>query len=87
MTIAATPPHPVPGPPPPFDPECAAVLARLPAFPALDLESITAIRRPPPGFEPPSDEELTRAGAFTVEDRFAPAREGAPQVSLLVASV
>ena len=84
MKIATTAPHVLPGPPPPFDPECAAVLAHLPAFPALNLETIAAIRQPPPGFEPPSDEELTRDGAFTLEERFAPGRDGAPHVPLLV---
>ena len=84
MTIATTAAHAPPGPPPPFDPECATALAHLPEFPALNVESIDAIRQPPPGFGPPSDEELTRDGAFTLEERFVPGREGAPQLPLLV---
>ena len=49
------------GPPPPYDPECGAVLAGLPA-----------------------NGELSRGGAYTVEERDVPGPAGAPDVSLII---
>src|SRR4051812_41214285 len=69
---------------PPFDVECAAVLARLPEFPPLTVESLDAIRRPPPGFEPPTDHDLARDGLFDVRRRTVPGPSGAPEVELVV---
>jgi len=72
------------GPPPPFDPECAAALALIPPIPPLTFESIPGLRQPPPGFGPPSEEQLSRSGAFTVEDILVPGPADAPDVALLV---
>lgn len=76
--------EPTVGPPPAFDPECAVALGRLPAFPAVSLDSLPAIRQPPPGFEPPTDEELSRAGKFVIEHHHAPGPAPRSRVPLLV---
>lgn len=71
------------GPPPPYDPECGAVLAQLPAFPPLTVEAIPFLRAA--DFIPrPTNEELSRGGAFSVEERHVPGPEGAPDVELLI---
>jgi acetyl esterase/lipase len=73
------------GPPPPFDPECAAALEQFAeAFSApLTAELIPALRQAE--LTPrPTDDDLRRGGAFTVEERSAPGPEGAPDVSLLI---
>jgi acetyl esterase/lipase len=73
------------GPPPPYDPECGAVLAAMPGFPAVTLEFIPAMRAGADEFMPrPSNEQLTRGGAYTVEERTVPGPEGAPDVALIV---
>jgi acetyl esterase/lipase len=72
------------GPPPPFDPECAAVLVGLPPFPPLTRESLAAIRQPPPGFQPPTDAQLAASGVFEVETRSVPGPPGAPDVALTI---
>jgi acetyl esterase/lipase len=74
------------GPPPPFDPECAAVLAQMAEFlpPSLTPDMIPLLRQPNPVMLPPTDEQLQRDGAFTVEERQVPGPEGAPDVSLLI---
>jgi hypothetical protein len=74
----------VPGLPPPFDPECAAVLAGLPPSPPLTRESLATIRQPPPGFAPPTDEQLAASGVFEVETRSVPGPPGAPDVALTI---
>jgi acetyl esterase/lipase len=73
-----------PLPRPPFDRQCAEVLARLPEFPPLTVESLEAIRRPPPGFAPPTDADLARGGSFDVSRRTVPGPAGAPDVELVV---
>jgi acetyl esterase/lipase len=71
------------GPPPPYDPECGAVLAALPRFPPLTVEAIPFLRAA--DFIPrPTNEELSRGGAFTVEERTVPGPVGAPDVSLVI---
>jgi acetyl esterase/lipase len=71
------------GPPPPYDPECGAVLAELPPFPPLTAEAIPFLRNA--GFIPqPTDEELGRGGEYTVEERSVPGPDGAPDVALVV---
>ena len=74
------------GPPPPFDPELAAVLAvineQLPSSVTLDL--IAGMRQPDPALPPPTDEELRRGGAFEVTEWLVPGPAGAPEVSLLI---
>jgi acetyl esterase/lipase len=74
------------GPPPPFDPELAAVLAAmgdlLPREFTLDL--IAAMRQPNPMMPRPSDDDLRRGGTFDVAERLVPGPPGAPDVSLLV---
>jgi acetyl esterase/lipase len=71
------------GPPPPYDPECGAVLAELPPFPPLTVEAIPFLRAAE--FIPrPTNEDLARGGAFTVEERTVPGPEGAPDVALIV---
>lgn len=72
------------GPPPPFDPECGAVLIGLGELlsPSLTLEEIPALRANLAQFVPPVPEDL--ASAFTVEERSVPGPEGAPEISLLI---
>lgn len=74
------------GPPPPFDPECAAVLAGLSEFvpPSITVEMIPMLRHPGPAAVAVSDDQLRRGGAFTVAERSAPGPEGAPEISLLI---
>ncbi|MEU1185353.1 alpha/beta hydrolase [Streptomyces sp. NPDC005820] len=71
--------------PPPFDPELAAaleiLLARLPG--SFDAERIRELRAGM-GAATPSDEQLSCAGFFEVEDRLAPGPDGGPDVPLLV---
>ncbi|MGI5458673.1 alpha/beta hydrolase [Streptomyces sp. CA-249302] len=72
-------------PPPPFDPELAAaleiLLARVPS--AFDAERIRELRAGM-GAATPSDEQLSCAGFFEVENRVVPGPEDAPDLSLLV---
>jgi acetyl esterase/lipase len=71
--------------PPPFDPELAAALAVLAAnLPAFTLDMIPAMRQPNPVMPPVTNEELSRDGAFQVEERQVPGPEGAPDISLLI---
>jgi len=74
------------GPPPPFDPELAAVLAPLAEVlpPALTPDLIPLARQPNPAMPPPSDDDLRRGGAFTVQERQVPGPPGAPDISLLI---
>jgi acetyl esterase/lipase len=73
------------GPPPPLDRECEAVLASLPPFPALTLESIPAMRAGAAEYTPrPANDQLTRGGAYTVEEFAVPGPVGAPDVALLI---
>jgi acetyl esterase/lipase len=74
------------GPPPPFDPELAAALAAVgDALPSsVTSDMIPAMRQVLPGLEPPTNAELSRDGAFDVEERLVPGPAGAPDVSLLV---
>ena len=71
------------GPPPPYDAECGAVLAGMPAFPPLTAEAIPVLRNA--GFIPqPTNAELARGGAFTVEECTVPGPAGSPDVALIV---
>ena len=73
------------GPPPPYDPECGAVLATLPSFPPLTLDSIPAMRAGAAAYMPrPTNEELARGGAYSVEERTVPGPPGAPDVALII---
>ncbi len=75
------------GPPPPFDPECAAVLSAAGDLisPSLTLDQVPAMRAGLSEVWPaPTVEEMSRDGAFTVEDRSVPGPDGAPEISLLI---
>ena len=73
------------GPPPPYDPECGAVLATLPPFPPLTLDSIPAMRAGAAAYMPrPTNEELARGGAYAVEERTVAGPPGAPDVALIL---
>jgi hypothetical protein len=59
--------------PPPYDPECAAVLEGMAEFPPLTAEGIPAMRAGADSFMPrPTSEELARGGSLTVEERTVP---------------
>ena len=73
------------GPPPPYDPECGAVLAGLPEFPPLTVETIPDMRAAAETFMPrPSNEDLARGGRYEVEEITVPGPAGAPDVALIV---
>lgn len=74
-----------PDPPPPFDPELAAVLEAFTevAGPSLTMDQIDDARRGP-AMELLGLLDLTLDGAFEVEDREVPGPRDAPAVSLLV---
>ncbi len=74
------------GPPPPLDPELAAALA-----PVADLlrtaptrELLPLMRQQAPRCPPFAADELTRGGAFTVQERIVSGPPGAPDISLLI---
>lgn len=64
-------------PPPPLDRECGMVLANIPPFPTLTLETLQSARQPPMGFGPPTDAVLSQDGAFTIEECTIPGGAGA----------
>ena len=72
-------------PPPPFDPELGAALALVAdALPSsISAEMIPAMREGTALFDVPI-EELSRGGAFQVEERQVPGPAGAPDISLLI---
>lgn len=72
------------GPPPPFDQELAAALPSLTASvpPSITSRMIPELRRRSP--QGPTDEQLSRPGTFTVEERLAQGPVGGPSVPLLV---
>jgi acetyl esterase/lipase len=73
------------GPPPPYDPECGAVLAGLPEFPPLTAETIPDMRAAAETFMPrPTNVDLARGGRFTVEEVSVPGPAGGPDVGLIV---
>lgn len=75
------------GPPPPLDPEVAAVLAPYMEHFAQPLgpEQLISILRMPSPFAPAlSNDDLRRDGAFIVEERLVPGPAGAPEISLLI---
>jgi acetyl esterase/lipase len=73
------------GPQPPFDAECAAVLATVPPFPPLTADTIALHRQIGEQMIPrPTDEDLARGGRFVVDERSVPGPAGAPDISLLV---
>jgi acetyl esterase/lipase len=72
------------GPPPPFDAEIEPALAAIRPFitPWKDVASIPSDRQ---SLLPViSDEELSRGGAFTVEERLVAGSVGAPDLPLLI---
>jgi acetyl esterase/lipase len=73
------------GPPPPFDPECAAALAPLAEVMSvqLTLDMLPAMQANP-ALPPVPDDALRRDGAFTVKERSVPGPDGAPEISLLM---
>ncbi|MBB4935346.1 acetyl esterase/lipase [Lipingzhangella halophila] len=74
------------GPPVPFDPDVAAVLAALrDSVPRTTLDALPALREQ--GSEMAqlvTADQLRRAGAFEVQERTVPGPAGAPDVPLLV---
>jgi acetyl esterase/lipase len=74
------------GPPPPFDPELAAGLAPLAEFLAVPMtaETIPVLRQSNAALPAVTDDELSRGGAFIVEERLVPGPAGAPDISLLI---
>lgn len=70
------------GPPPPFDPELAAALEiireQLPS--SFSVEMIPALREGI-ALSEGADLDLTRDGAFEVEERTVPGPQGAPDIS------
>jgi len=74
------------GPPPPFDPECAAALSPVPEWLAQSVSPDTiGLRRAGERKESlPTDDALRRDGRFIVEERSVPGPEGAPEISLLI---
>ena len=81
------------GPPPPFDPELAAAMAvvldQLPKLDELtvrtnDIQTIVNAFRDRMARALAVDADLTRDGAFTVNERSVPGPPGAPQVDLLI---
>ncbi|MBW8485770.1 alpha/beta hydrolase [Actinomadura parmotrematis] len=73
------------GPPPPFDPEVAAVLAAIDVPPLpFTLENLPKLREQRAVLPPPSLAELARDGAYRVEERAVPGPAGAPDVTLLI---
>lgn len=74
-----------PTPPVPFDPELAAVLESLAeAVPTTITAELIPAMRGTPDPDRPTDEALSRAGAFHVEERAVPGPEGAPEIGLLI---
>ncbi|GAA4326168.1 alpha/beta hydrolase [Streptomyces venetus] len=71
--------------PPPFDPELAAALELIKDVisPGLALDEIDAIREGA-GIQLLAEQDLTRGGAFEVEDRQVPGPQGEPDISLLI---
>ncbi|NKQ55459.1 alpha/beta hydrolase [Amycolatopsis sp. K13G38] len=76
------------GPPPPFDPELVPALRiineQLPPDLFGDPANIAMVRQDPTGMARVADEELSRDGAFLVEERAVPGPEGAPDITLLI---
>ena len=71
--------------PPPFDPELGAALSAIAEMmpSALTADMIPAMRGGGP-LAAPTDDELTRDGRFTVEERQVPGLDGDPDISLLI---
>ena len=71
---------------PPFDPELAAALTEIQARRPgrITLEGIPALRAAGGILGEPTDEQLTRNGALTLQERAVPGPEGAPDVPLLI---
>ncbi|MDX6744054.1 alpha/beta hydrolase [Actinocorallia sp. A-T 12471] len=74
------------GPPPPFDAELAPVLRvmneALPPDAFADLDKLKDSFAA--AVEQPSPESFSRDGAYTIEERFVPGPEGAPDIALLI---
>ncbi|MDA0638784.1 alpha/beta hydrolase [Nonomuraea sp. MCN248] len=70
--------------PPPFDPELGPVLDVLTEIlpPSITPDMIPRLRQPVPGMEPATNEELSRDGAFELEELSVPGPAG--DVPLLV---
>lgn len=74
------------GPPPPLDAELKAALEPYAEFlaPAMTADMIPLLRRPNPMFPTASDDELSRGGAFSVEERTVPGPDQSSAISLLI---
>jgi acetyl esterase/lipase len=84
MTTLTPQPAPV-GPPPPFDAELAAALDVIgDQMPSSLTTEMIPILRGAPALTTTTDEDLSRGGAFEVEELSVPGPEGAPEISLLV---
>ncbi|MCT9137622.1 alpha/beta hydrolase [Streptomyces violarus] len=71
--------------PPPFDPELAAVLEAVgEALPSSFTPADIPEMRRALDILDVSDEELSRGGAFEIEERAVPGPQGAPDLSLLI---
>ncbi|ASY34282.1 putative alpha/beta hydrolase domain-containing protein [Streptomyces sp. Tu6071] len=71
------------GPPPPFDPELAAVLDTFPGVEVPSLEEIPAMRGTVLGnFPVPTLDELRAGGEFEIEKREVPGPAGDPDITL-----
>src|SRR5262245_60396253 len=71
--------------PPPFDPELAAALAVVSEHvkPSLTMDQIAELRSGE-GISLLGDQDLTRGGAFEIEDLPVPGPAGQPDISLLI---
>ncbi|WP_417512289.1 family 1 glycosylhydrolase [Microbacterium sp.] len=79
----ATPPH--IGPRPPYDAEAGVVVADMPDFPPLTVQSIPQMRAGAESFMPrPTNEELEKDGEYFVEERTVAGPLDAPDVTLIV---
>jgi acetyl esterase/lipase len=73
------------GPPVPYDPDVAAVLATLlEVIPRLTAEGIPALRQRNSLIPQVTLDELRCDGVFQVEERTVPGPAGAPEISLLI---
>ena len=72
------------GPPPPFDPELAAVLSATPELGLPTTAETMPLARQDDVEQAPTDETLARGGLFEISRRTVPGRAGDPEVPLLI---
>lgn len=78
-------PAPAFGPPPPYDDDCAEVLAGMPEFPPLTMEDLPAIRAGAEKYVPrPTNAELECGGTYSVEEKLIPGPHGATDIPLII---